>query len=298
LAYIIWDISPNVITIALFGASLPIHWYSLLFAAGFLVGQALLSSIFRSDGIAVSKTESLLLYMVIATVTGARLGHYLFYEWELLFAQPGEWFRSMISLPFYGLASHGAAVAILLALYLYSRKPDNPPFLWLADRMVIAVALGGALIRLGNLFNSEIYGKPTDLPWGFVFVRETDFNLLPLVPRHPTQLYEAFFCLFLFVLTFYLWKYKRHTLPKGAITGLFMVLLFGFRFAVEFLKEPQENFENQMVLNMGQWLSIPVVLAGFLILFYAQKLKFVFSKVHEEKKLSVRNQRHRHFSGE
>lgn len=283
LAYIIWDISPNVITIDLFGTSLPVHWYSLLFASSFLVGQWLLSSIFRSDGVAVSKTESLLLYMVIATVIGARVGHYLFYEWELLIAQPLDWFLSMISLPFYGLASHGANIAILLALYLYARKPDNPPFLWLADRVVIAVALGGALIRLGNLFNSEIYGKPTNLPWGFVFVRETDFNLLPLVPRHPTQLYEAFFCLLLFALTFYLWKQKRHQLAEGTITGLFMVLLFSFRFMVEFLKTPQEDFENAMLLNMGQWLSIPAILIGILILFYAQKQKFRPSKIQEVK---------------
>jgi phosphatidylglycerol---prolipoprotein diacylglyceryl transferase len=279
LAYITWDISPNAITIDLFGASLPLHWYSLLFASSFLIGQWLLSSIFRSDGVAVFKVESLLLYMVIATVVGARLGHYLFYEWELLLAQPWEWFLSMISLPFYGLASHGANIAILLALYLYACKPDNPPFLWLADRIVIAVALGGALIRLGNLFNSEIYGKPTKLPWGFVFVRETDFNLLPLVPRHPTQLYEAFFCLFLFAFTFYLWKQHKHQLTEGTITGLFMVLLFSFRFMVEFLKTPQEDFENAMLLNMGQWLSIPAILIGILMLFYAQKQKFRPSKI-------------------
>ena len=283
LAYIIWDISPNVITIDFFGASLPIHWYSLLFALSFLVGQALLSFIFRSDGIAVSKIESLLLYMVVATVIGARVGHYLFYEWELLVAQPWDWFLSMISLPFYGLASHGAAITILLALYLYTRKTGNPTFLWLTDRIVIAVALGGALIRLGNLFNSEIYGKPTNLPWGFVFVRETDFTLLPLVPRHPTQLYEAFFCLLLFTSTFYLWKYKRHTFPEGTNTGLFMVLLFSFRFMIEFLKTPQESFENQMFLNMGQWLSIPAILTGILILFYAQYRKFRYSKVREAK---------------
>lgn len=283
LASIIWDISPNVITIDLFGISLPIHWYSLLFASSFLLGQWLLSSIFRSDGVAVSKTESLLLYMVIATVIGARVGHYLFYEWELLVAQPFDWFLSMISLPFYGLASHGATITILLALFLFSRQPDNPSFFWLADRVVIAVALGGALIRLGNLFNSEIYGKPTDLSWGFVFVRETNFNLFPLVPRHPTQLYEAFFCLFLFALTFYLWKYKRHTLLEGTTTGLFIVLLFSFRFMVEFLKTPQEDFENQMRLNMGQWLSLPAILTGLVIIFYAQKQKFRASKVREAK---------------
>jgi phosphatidylglycerol:prolipoprotein diacylglycerol transferase len=280
LAYIIWDISPNVITVDLFGASLPIHWYSLLFTSSFLVGQALISSVFRAESVPVSKVESLLLYMVIATVIGARVGHYLFYEWELLVAQPWDWFLSMISLPFYGLASHGAVITILLALYLYSRKPDNPPFLWLTDRIVIAVALGGALIRLGNLFNSEIYGKPTDLPWGFVFVREPDFNLFPLVPRHPTQLYEAFFCVFLFAFTYYLWKYKRHTLPEGTTTGLFMILLFSFRFMIEFLKTPQEDFENTLLLNMGQWLSIPAIITGIMMLFYSRKHKLVTSKTH------------------
>ncbi|WP_428661102.1 prolipoprotein diacylglyceryl transferase [Runella sp.] len=273
LNYIVWDIAPDLITIDLFGASLPIQWYSLLFASSFLIGQMILTYFFRTDSIEVTQIESLLLYMVIATVIGARLGHYLFYEWELLFSDPQEWLLSMIHIPFRGLASHGATLAILIALYLYSRKRDNPPFLWLADRIVIAAALGGALIRLGNLFNSEIYGTPTNLPWGFVFVRETDISLLPLVPRHPTQLYEAFFCLFLFALTFYLWKQKRHILPTGIITGIFMILLFSFRFMVEFLKTPQEGFENGMLLNMGQWLSLPVILTGFFILFYAAKIQ-------------------------
>ncbi|MFN8349292.1 MAG: prolipoprotein diacylglyceryl transferase [Spirosomataceae bacterium] len=278
LAYIIWDFSPEFFSVAFFGHSVSLHWYSLLFASAFLVGQAVLTYLFRADRMDASHLESLLLYMVVATVVGARLGHYLFYEWELLLAQPGQWFLSLISLPFYGLASHGAAVAILLALYLYTRKPGNPSFLWLTDRIVIAVALGGMMIRLGNLFNSEIYGTPTDLPWGFVFVRETDFRLLPLVPRHPTQLYEAFFCLFLFGLTFYLWKQRRHRLPEGTGTGIFMILLFGFRFMVEFLKNPQEGFENELLLNMGQWLSLPAVLTGLCILYYAQKRHSLLAK--------------------
>ncbi len=280
-AYIIWDIAPRVISFDLFGMSLPIHWYSLLFACSFLVGERLVSFLFRADQVGVSKVESLLLYMAIATVVGARVGHYLFYEWQLLLAHPLEWLRSMLSLPFEGLASHGATIAILVALFLYSRQPTNPSFFWVADRVVIAGALGGALIRLGNLFNSEIYGKPTDLPWGFVFVRETDVTLLPLVPRHPTQLYEAFFCLFLFGVTFYLWKYKRHQLADGIIMGLFILLLFSFRFMIEFLKNAQENFEERMSLNMGQWLSIPIILTGVVILLHVQKHKSTFSQMKE-----------------
>jgi phosphatidylglycerol---prolipoprotein diacylglyceryl transferase len=137
------------------------------------------------------------------------------------------------------------------------------------DRVVITVSLGGAFIRLGNLLNSEIYGKPTDVPWAFLFVRETDSSLLPVVPRHPTQIYESLFCLFLLALTFFLWKNRRHIIPEGFISGIFIVLLFSFRLAVEFLKVDQVGFESGMVLNMGQILSIPAIIAGIIILIYA-----------------------------
>ncbi|GAB3915877.1 prolipoprotein diacylglyceryl transferase [Larkinella terrae] len=271
LPFIIWDVPSRLYTLEIFGFELPIAWYSLLFAASFLVGQWLISYLYARDHKPASDVELLTLYVVIATVVGARLGHYLFYEWELLIADPWKWVSSMVHLPFEGLASHGATIAILLALFLYSRKRSDQPFLWVADRVVIVVSLGGALIRLGNLMNSEIYGKPTPLPWGFAFVRETDPALLPVVPRHPTQLYEALFCLFLLTLTFSLWKYKRQLLPSGFITGLFLVLLFSFRLLVEFLKANQEDFENNMALNMGQMLSIPAILAGLIILILAQK---------------------------
>ncbi|KAA9354865.1 prolipoprotein diacylglyceryl transferase [Larkinella humicola] len=266
LGFISWDFDPRIYTLAIFGVEWPIAWYGLLFAASFLGGQLVMRYIYKRDRKPVADLEILILYVVLATVIGARLGHYLFYEWELLVAQPGRWLKSMLSLPFEGLASHGAAIAIPAALYLYSRKRSDQPFLWVVDRLVIAVSLGGALIRLGNLLNSEIYGKPTTLPWGFVFVRETDPALLPLVPRHPTQLYESLFCLFLLAVTFALWKQKRYRLPNGFITGIFLILLFSFRFLVEFLKTSQEDFENSMVLNMGQILSIPAILAGVILL--------------------------------
>lgn len=269
LTFIIWDISPRIFTLELFGTEFPITWYGLLFAASFLIGQWLISYLYARDHKPASDVELLTLYVVIATVVGARLGHYLFYEWELLISQPGQWLTSMLSLPFKGLASHGATIALLTALYVYSRKRSDQRFLWVADRVVIGVSLGGALIRLGNLMNSEIYGKPTSLPWGFAFVQETDPELLPVVPRHPTQVYEALFCLFLLALTFCLWKRKRQLLSDGIITGIFLILLFSFRFLVEFLKTNQEVFEDTMTLNMGQILSIPAVLMGLGILFTA-----------------------------
>jgi len=268
---ITWDVSPDLFTIRAFGTEIPIAWYGMMFALSFLLGQFLAVYIFRKDGKPAADVELLTIYTVLGTVIGARLGHYLFYEWELLLGDPLRWLEDLVTPPFRGLASHGATITILTALYLYSRRKPDQPFLWVVDRVVIIASLAGILIRLGNLFNSEIYGTPTTLPWGFLFVRETDPSLLPVVPRHPTQLYEALFCLFLLVLTFCLWRYKRRTLPIGTITGLFITLLFSFRFLVEFLKNDQSSFERGMALNMGQILSIPAILVGLLILWYARR---------------------------
>lgn len=268
---IVWNVSSEIFTVDIFGLKLPITWYGLFFAGGFLIGQQILYYIFRKDSKTTRDVDTLTIYVVIATIIGARLGHYLFYEWGLLLDTPLKWFVDLVTPPFAGLASHGATITILIALYMYSLKKVDQSFLWVVDRLVIPVSLGGAMIRFGNLFNSEIYGKPTDLPWGFVFRKETDPILLPLVPRHPTQLYEALFCLFLLALTFYLWKAKRHLIREGFITGVFMVLLFSFRFLIEFLKNNQEGFEESMFLNMGQVLSIPVILIGMMILFLSAR---------------------------
>ena len=269
LSSIMWDVSPEIFNLNIFGFKLPITWYGVFFASGFLIGQQILYYIFRKDGKSKGDVDTLTIYVVIATIIGARLGHYLFYEWQMLFEAPFKWLLDLVTPPFAGLASHGATISILIALYIYSRKKIGESFLWVVDRVVIPVSVGGAMIRFGNLFNSEIYGKPTDLPWGFIFLRETDPALLPLVPRHPTQLYEAIICLFLLALTFYLWKAKRHLIPEGFITGIFMVLLFSFRFLVEFLKNNQEGFEESMLLNMGQILSIPFIVIGMIILLWS-----------------------------
>jgi prolipoprotein diacylglyceryl transferase len=277
LLSITWDINPEIITLEFFGIVLPITWYGLLFASGFLVGQQILLYIFRKEGKPISDVERLTVYGVLATIIGARLGHFLFYEWELLFDTPLKWFITMVMPPFAGLASHGATISIPLALFLYSRKKPDQSFFWVVDRVVIPVSLAGAFIRLGNLFNSEIYGKSTALPWGFLFLQETDPDLLLIVPRHPTQLYESIFCLCLLGLTFYLWKYKRKVLPEGFITAIFIILLFGFRFLVEFLKNNQADFEKSMSLNMGQILSIPAILVGIIVIITARQYNHAHS---------------------
>ncbi|MCU0353383.1 MAG: prolipoprotein diacylglyceryl transferase [Cytophagales bacterium] len=267
---VVWDVSPEIFHLKIWDTTVSVAWYGLLFAISFIVGQRLLFHIFRREGKPATDVDLLTIYAVVAAVIGARLGHFVFYEWETLLTDPWHWFRTLVTPPFRGLASHGGTVGILVALYWYARQKTDQSFLWVTDRVVIPVSLGAALIRLGNLFNSEIYGKPTDLPWGFLFVQETDPRLLPVVPRHPTQLYEAFFYLFLLALTFSLWKHKREQLSEGFLTGLFLTLLFTFRFLVEFLKNDQAAFEASLSLNMGQILSIPAVLAGVMLLITAR----------------------------
>jgi prolipoprotein diacylglyceryl transferase len=210
--------------------------------------------------------------MIVAVVVGARLGHVVFYDPHYYFVQePLEIFKVWKG----GLASHGAAIGILTALYIYSRNRPDQPYLWVLDRIVITVALGGFFIRMGNLMNSEIVGTPTDLPWGFKFLHE-DFirsNGLAFAetPRHPSQLYEALFYLCSFFILLYTYFRYRAKLPLGRIFGMFLILIFGFRFVVEFFKENQEAFEESMKaaigMNMGQLLSTPLIIAGVIILY-------------------------------
>ncbi|MDQ3393772.1 MAG: prolipoprotein diacylglyceryl transferase [Bacteroidota bacterium] len=271
LQYIVWDVNPEIFNFNLFGNDFPIAWYGLLFALGFIIGQQIMFHIFKKDGKPASDVEMLTIYVAVATVISARLGHFLFYEWDFLLRDPLQWFLRMVIPPYSGLASHGATIGILLALYLYSRKKADQSFLWVVDRVVITVSLGGAFIRFGNLMNSEIYGHPTNVPWAFLFVRETDPDLLPIVPRHPTQIYESLFCIFLLIITYTLWKYRRHIIPEGFIAGVFIILLFTFRFFIEFVKNNQVDFEKDIALNMGQILSIPAVLFGVGVMVYAYK---------------------------
>jgi prolipoprotein diacylglyceryl transferase len=255
LNYITWDVSPSIFSIG----SFEVRWYGLLFALAFVFGQRILTKIYVAEGRTEGDVDVITLYMIIGTVVGARLGHTLFYQPEYYLSNPIEILKIWEG----GLASHGATIGILLALWLFSRKQQFD-YMWVLDRIVIVVALGGALIRLGNLMNSEIFGRPTDLPWGFIFVRQDEYSH---VPRHPTQLYESLSVFLLFVLLYWLWKKYKEALPRGLLFGIFVTALFTFRFLVEFLKEDQVAKEATMALNIGQQLSIPLILIGLFILF-------------------------------
>ena len=256
LSYIIWDVNPEIFSIGSFS----VRWYGLLFALGFLVGQLIMTHIFKKEGIKETLLDSLLITMVVSTVLGARIGHFAFYEPEVLLNNPLQ----VITPPFAGLASHGATIGILLGLYFYARR-KKMSFLWLVDRIVITVAFGGFCIRMGNLMNSEIVGKVTDVPWAFVFMRNVEFTQYP---RHPAQLYEALSCLVLCILLFAIWrKYKTQT-PQGLLLGVFLLWIFGLRFVYEFFKENQVAFENELTYNMGQILSIPAIALGIGMLVY------------------------------
>lgn len=252
-----WNVSPEIFTIG----PLTIRWYGLLFALSFILGFHIMKNIFEAEGKKEDDLNDLLWYMIIGTVVGARLGHTLFYNPAFYLSHPLE----ILMIWHGGLASHGAAVGILIAVYLYIKKKPDQSFLWVMDRVVIPVALAGFFIRTGNLFNSEIIGKPTDLPWAFIFERIDD------IPRHPAQIYEAtaYLIVFLILFTFY-HKYGQR-LRDGFLFGVFLTLVFTFRFFVEFLKEYQELWERNLALNMGQILSIPLIIAGLYLLF---KIKF------------------------
>ncbi len=266
LSYIHWNADPVLFAVDafnLFGINFgpfEIRWYGLLFAAGFLIGMQIMTHIFRKERKPQEDLDALLIFMVVSTVLGARIGHYLFYEPEVLFRNPLE----VIMPPYRGLASHGATIGILTALWLYSRRKSSrltgQTFLWTTDRIVIVVALAGACIRMGNLMNHEIVGLPTSVPWGFIFKYNNEFPVG--VPRHPAQLYESLSCLTLFFILFALWNRMKERTPRGLFLGIFLIWVFGLRFFYEYLKENQVAFENTLPLNMGQILSIPAVLVG------------------------------------
>ena len=260
LQQITWDISPLIFKLG----GLQIRWYGLFFALAFYLGYLVLEKqVFKREGLKIDLLDKLATYVVLGTVIGARLGHVFFYEPQSYLKDP----ISILKIWEGGLASHGAAVGILLALILFVRQ-SGKSYLWTLDRVVIVVALGGFFIRMGNLMNSEIYGHITPLPWGFIFVRDGETE-----PRHPTQIYEALSYLILFfaLLSYYRKNYK--TMKDGFIFGVFLIALFGIRFLIEFLKNPQVEFEQTMALNMGQWLSIPFIIAGITLLFFATRKK-------------------------
>ncbi len=250
--YIDWNVDPVLLRLG----ALQVRYYGLLFICGFILGYALFKWFYKREKLPLNLLDPLLYLLIFCTLIGARLGHVLFYEPDYYMAHPGEILKIWQG----GLASHGGAIGILIGITWYVKKYGRRyefDYLWIMDRLAIAVPFAGMFIRLGNLMNSEIYGNPTDLPWGFIFHRcgET-------APMHPTQLYEAGCYLLTGIIMVLLYKYAAQRLKRGFLFGLFLVLVFGARFVIEFVKLPQVAFENGMILDMGQWLSIPFILAG------------------------------------
>ena len=288
LNYITWNVDPVLFSIG----SLSVRWYGLLWAVGFLFGYFIMRNIYRREKINDDWMDKLLIYMLVSTVVGARLGHCLFYEPKVYLSHP----LSILKIWEGGLASHGGAIGILIGLWLYVRSYNKSTkkskdekqritYIWILDRIVVVVCLVGALIRFGNVMNHEIYGTPTSLPWGFVFMRGseqfcgtvdnyTEYTAWTApcppsewLPCHPTGLYEAFFCLV--AMAILLWMYYKRDLgtkQPGLMFGTFLVIIFGSRIGIEFLKNVQVVEEIEMrknaVFDIGQWLSIPFVLVG------------------------------------
>lgn len=234
-----------------------LRWYGMLFAAAFVFGYYLTRKDLLKLDISDKNIDYLLLFMLPGAVIGARLGHCFFYEPQYYLANPIEIFKTWNG----GLASHGGAIGILIALWFYARKIKQN-YLWVIDRIVAVTAIGGMFIRLGNLMNSEIIGKATNVTWAFVFPN------VDAIPRHPAQLYEAIGYLLIFFFLRHLQHKYQNKAPNGLLLSWFLVLVFGIRFFIEFIKEPQELFEQTMTLNMGQWLSVPFVVLGTSYLIY------------------------------
>ncbi|MDE7463264.1 MAG: prolipoprotein diacylglyceryl transferase [Muribaculaceae bacterium] len=260
LLEIIWNADPVIFTLG----PLSVRWYGLFFAVGFLLGYQIVAAMFKHEGAPESWLGILLAFLVVGTIIGARLGHVFFYEWDYYSAHPGEILKVWNG----GLASHGGTIGNIIGLFIFSWTVSKKPASWVFDKIVVATALVAALIRLGNLMNSEIYGGPTDLPWGFVFVRNNE-----ILPAHPTQLYEAasYLCLFCLLMWMY-WKRNAEERP-WLLTGVFFTVTFGARFLIEYVKNVQVSSEVEMIarygMNIGQMLSIPFILLGVGLIIYA-----------------------------
>lgn len=273
-----WDWNPEIFNIGGFS----IRWYSLMFIIAFLLGLHLMKKMYIEDKISIEKLDPLFMYVFVSMLIGMRLGEVFFYSWddykeapweiilpfkqhvgsEMLFGLIKGWKFTGIS----GFASHGAAVGIPVALYFYAKKHLNKSWLFILDRVGIVVALGGFFIRMGNFFNSEIYGKPTGSNFGVIFARNRE-----TVPCHPTQLYEAFSYLALFFILWRLYWKTDKKLKEGYLFGVFMVVLWSLRFVIEFIKKPQVEERSTWALNTGQWLSIPLIIIGVWLMFRKAK---------------------------
>lgn len=273
LEFVTWNVDPVIVHWGLNGG---IRWYGLLWAVGIYLCYLIQVKLYKNEGCPADWADKIFVWMTLGVIIGARLGHCWFYEWHYsndpiqLFAWTIHYRNPYIENPLGllkiwegGLSSHGGAFGLMVAAWLlnkkhFSKQPKyNTSFVWIFDRLVIGVCVTATLIRLGNLMNSEIYGGPTSLPWGFIFVRDGQTE-----PMHPTQIYEMLYCIVAFIVTWLMyWKgqcYKK----RGLIFGVFLEIIFVTRFVLEFIKLDQEAFESNLWLNMGQILSIPFIIWG------------------------------------
>ena len=270
LLEVTWNVDPAIFSIG----SREIRWYALMFVIGFSIGYKIVENMWKREKLNPQWIDPLLWYTLAGTVFGARLGHCLFYNPEYYLANPFEIFKVWEG----GLASHGGVLGIIIAIYFFSKYISHQSMLWTFDKLVVPTGLVSALIRCGNLINHEVYGNPTDQPWGFRFIKNLHAwrqgaEPIYTVPSHPTQIYEAICYLITFVLCMWLYFRKDAWKKEGLIFGIFMICIFTSRFFIEYVKEPQEDFEIGMLLNMGQLLSIPFVLMGIYFVVRAVRRK-------------------------
>jgi len=258
-----WNVDPEIFWIT---DTFPLRYYGLMWALGLILGYYIVRKIYVQEKIPLESLEKLTMYIFIGAFFGARLGHCFFYEPLYYFENPIEILlpirkieESYSFVGFQGLASHGGVIGVLVAIILYARKYKTN-VLWILDRVAIGSTVTAIFIRIGNLMNSEIYGKPTNGNWGVIFERDD------LIPRHPTQIYEAFAYFLIFGILILMYRYKKLKMQNGLLLGIFFILFFSARLIIEFFKEDQVGFEESMFLNMGQILSIPFILVGLTLI--------------------------------
>lgn len=255
--HLVWNIDPDIFRFGPFR----VRWYGLFFALGFISGYMILAQIYRREERSLENLSNLLVYLVLGTIIGARLGHVLFYQPDYFLRHPWE----ILMIWHGGLASHGGFIGVMIAVYLYVKKYREMSFLEFADRLAILCLLAAGFIRVGNFFNSEILGTPSNVPWAIVFAQVDN------IPCHPAMLYEAavYFLTFCALYAAY-WKTKIIQFP-GRMLGLTLVICFSARFMIEFVKEDQVLFEQNLILNMGQLLSVPFIAAGLYLIYRSYK---------------------------
>ena len=288
LHFITWTADPALFSIGAF----EVRWYGLAFALGFSIGYWIVGRMWKNEQLDPEWISSLLMYTALGTAIGARLGHCLFYEPAYYLSHPIE----ILNIRGGGLASHGGVIGIVIAIYIYSKKISHRSMMWTFDKLVVPTGLVAALIRLGNLMNHEIYGHATDAPWAFRYIINLGSwkrGAEPVFsdPSHPTQLYEAFFYLIIFVVCMWLYFRKQAWKREGLIFGIFMIGIFLPRFFIEFFKNDQEEFEAGMILNMGQLLSIPFVAAGIYFIWKAMNKTPITVTQNKPSNESKRNRR-------